>query len=585
MTSRGDGPRDRVTLYNFTDDDIVAEDNSFPALPRQENEEVFTSRVDALVSQLQRLSPEDLIADLDKVRDKIRQKQGLDLSRVKDLVPGLSSKEKYILLPKRDKEDHPNKCLYASMAEVALNLGYRVYELPDYGGKLRDVTDENQKLSDGISFLVFDLENHFNMSQKTDPYERGRTFARSQQIKNVFETTDWLGSNALKRNQRFFGNNKDEEETIGKSKVKVRYMGRDLEDIFEEKDWSAQLAGLITSLCKKSSALLGEKIRDFEIKKNVLTKSECVLLFQSRETVIGEKRSRVLKKTVVPHKPRSSNLLLKEEYNLLSEIIDPLFNDNIPSDVDDWLSYLRRIGFDQMVKEMRRLSSRRTEFLQKFSSMTTRRLNAIREFNPERFKSKRKKDIDAGDVRSFLTNRNNQAESFAYEILALDPQFDQFLGRFTVKDAKGHTSRWDSIANIVNEINRAVPYLPVTKESEDRSFTKVRSKDKGKVSIMSDIIADTIKKGDEIRRKDEDEPPDKHAQQPGRPWWKDMINNAKASLTIGSQDEKAYTSILSSISESEYKKYFGNVRDIPDITELSRRFPAKVGTASVVKRL
>jgi hypothetical protein len=581
-----------TTINDSTSEDLSGPspgDTDFPSLPKRVATEALNDKVKLALKSLHSLTIADLTTALKEVESKKLSKQSRDLTKAADLVPGISSVDKYILIPEAKEEDHPNRPLYKALAVIADKLGYTVYELPEYTGKKKDISEDSEKFSCGISFTVSDTSNHFNMSEKMDLYEDGRTYARSQQIIGIFSDNVKLGLNALKKNHRFFGNNPGETKIVGRSSVPVSYKARTIRNIFREENWSEQLEALTNSLLHKYHVFLEQDVRDIEIRKNCITYSDAVLTYCSREIVTGKVRGQDIIKVKVPHKPRSSNLLLKEEQKVINDLIDPLFSDGIPAGVDKFVDYVLEKGFNHVIKALKEKASKKAEFLQKFSSLTTRRLTQLRAESPSELKSKRKKDLGVHHVQTLIAKRANPYDDFVNEVLNLDPKLEIFLSQFKVCKALDGTLDRVATKQKLNSYVRSeiryteaipkevilanqgeIPHLTKTKESAVETVTPT--------SLINDA-PQTPEESTVVPEKTK-------GRKQGKPWFVPLIDNALEAMQIGARDVKLYAEILKNIGEDAYYRKFGEKgNELPDLPELTKAFPSAVAGPSSVRRL
>jgi len=581
-----------TTIYDSTEitqTGVVARDDQFPDLPTRGTGELLDNKRDLGVLHLDSVTDESLQSYLGEIRTEKLNKQGRDLTNLASLVPGLSAQEKYILLPTfQEIEDHPNRRLYGALAIIANRLGFRTYLLPEYKKRIRDVNEEQSKFCTGMAFIVEDMENHFNISEKVEPYEAGRTFARSQQILGIFESNKKLGLNALKKNHRFFGNNPGETTAIGKVRVPVPFKAKELRNLFREQDWSEALESLTVSLFRKYHDCLAKDIMDTEIKKNLITYSEVVQLYCTRDVIVGKQKGHDIIKSRVPHKPRSSNLLLKEEQRVVNNISDPVFNDGIPTDVDGFYHYVCKHGFDQTIKFLRAKSSKKAEFLQKFSSLTTKRLTEIRRIAPDSSKTKRKKDLSVCDAQVLIAYREDRYNEFASELLNLDPRLELALAQFKVlmKDSEV-IDRLSTKSKVIDYVKAEICYeeiIPKNLLDEAKEVFEKRLQDEERARAEK-LRLDQLKKEKAEAARAAAAPLKKAEANPSLPWHATVINNALDSMVIEKNDIGLYRDLLLAIGERNYNTSFADRQVAPAVSELTKEYPqALIGAQGVAYR-
>jgi len=435
-------------------------EETYPVLPQQGKLEKEKQSLLDVLKDIKELNDSDADELRDAIISALEKKRGLDVSKRSDLVPGISTEKGFVILPEwgENREDH---YLEKAMAVMAKDLGYRVFPIP-YTGRLKELTKDEEEFAIGISFVTLDQNRNFNMTEKSDSYENGRTFARSQQIIGLFDTNEKLGIEALKKNHRFFGNNPGETKGSKSVRVPVTYLAKTSGRLFAEEEWSEHLRLVLNSLLRKYHTVLPDSVRSQIIENNLISHSEVIQTYCTREITLvpiqGRRKFQSVKEKRVPHKPRSNVLLLKEEQQFLNGIVDSLFIDGVPTTSGKFIEFIMRHGFKQYLNHMKAVSSKRAEFLQKFASLTSKRLNEVRRLS-ESHKTKRKRDVTSTDITSALARRDTPANKFASEILSLDPSCSLFLGAYRV-NAPG-TSSIDygmTSLRIKELIDKVIPY-------------------------------------------------------------------------------------------------------------------------------
>lgn len=362
----------------------------------------------------------------------------------------MSGKE--IFLP--DTGERADNLIIAAMGVLAKKLDYTVSLIPYGDRKITTLVDAMEQQAIGISFTIMDFERKLLIRNKTDNYETGRTIARAQQTIGLFTSIDWLGQEALKRSQRWFGNNPNETEGKGRAKVKVDYVGRDFSHFFVESEWASQLAHLLGQLLRKSHTLLSGEVVEHIINENILSWSECVSHFSTIHVAKDKRRSKGEdeKQERIPRKPRQNALLLKEEMDLLDRIITPLFKSREVADKQAFLEIVKSSGFTAIRRELRTSATERAEFLQKFASLTTKRLNEVRK-NLTESKSKRKRDVTSDDVTTTLRRRETPVREFALEIQSLDSSYRKVLLSYRRENSDRTLNAVESFRALYNDVH------------------------------------------------------------------------------------------------------------------------------------
>jgi len=414
---------------------------------------------------------DSILKDLEKAFNKKRQS---DISKNKDLSPTIITSRKEVYLPDTDSKYDEN-LLVKSMKALALKLGYTVKEIPYGERSIRTLSERQFKIAAGIAFAPIDLERKFNINRKEDYYELGRTYARAQQCIGAFSSETKLGVEALKRNQRFFGNS-PKETTGDTTKIPVIYMAKEIRYIFIESEWSRDLETILNILLRQSQTLLASDVRDDLIKDNVLPFSEVVNLFGEREIVVTPKQGRrpATKVKRVPKAPRQNSLFVSAEMKLISEHNSALFKAVEVLNKEDYIAFLKKHGFAPLKKRIQARASHRSEYLAKFAALTTKRLNEVRSNNTS-LKSKRKRDITPEDVLSMLNRRNSPVSRFVDELFSLDPNCSSVNQGFAERDkSSGILDRKVVLQNITDWIEGRYPQLESGNQDLDEAETKLR---------------------------------------------------------------------------------------------------------------
>jgi hypothetical protein len=403
-------------------------------------------------STLQLIETSDTTQYLKGIESAYNKKRGIDLTRSNTMFPMINVSGKVLYLPSTVKDE--DNLLVQSMAVLGEKLGYTVRTIPYGERKVRELSVASLKLATGVSFAVLDGERKFNIHMKEDLYELGRTYARAQQIIGAVEAKQSLSLDCLKRNNRFFGNNPSEVSVDGKVRTPVSYLAKTIEHCFIEEEWGHHLRIILNTLLRRSHILVDQDVLTAAVKDNIIQYSECVTLFATREVVItpgaGKRPSITARR--VPKKPKANSLLLKSEMAVIDGISDDLFKALSGTDKDSWYEAIINQGWKTIKTSIVERANHRSEYLAKFASMTTKRLNEIRKISDSN-KTKRKRDVTSTDVTSMLERRLDRLDTFAKEILSLDPTGKLLLGKYF---SKHHTNFADKAACrvvLVNLIN------------------------------------------------------------------------------------------------------------------------------------
>jgi hypothetical protein len=347
------------------------------------------------------------------------------------LLPLINVTDKKVILPDTYISNESN---YVGIATIRLaeQLGYEISIIPYGERKLRDVPLVYSKWGIGFICATYDHERDLTIKERKDDVETGRIIFRSQQVLRAFTTNDKLGIDALKKNQRFFGNQPEKTEKLNNRDIPVPYIVRELHNCVEEQEWDERLVSILVTLIRHSCTLLDGEVLERAKRSNLLSYSEVVSLYTTRRVLVQPAQGRrpAVYRTTVPSKPKPSNLLLQQEQSLINEIITPVFQaPPFASSVEAWETAVFEKGFPLLKKELISSAGHKADLLVKFASMTTKRLNDVRRTSDTN-KSKRKRDVQTTDLEAVVLRRSHPVSAFTDEVVLLDPHGDGCLARF-----------------------------------------------------------------------------------------------------------------------------------------------------------
>jgi hypothetical protein len=370
-------------------------------------------------------------------------------SKDTNILPHIDASERTVYVP--DTYDKEDNVIMASMVSLAKTLDYNVSKLP-YGERVYETPAESVwQIAVGMGFAPLDFKNKFLIKEKSDMYEQGRTIARAQQLLGYFNTEKKLGAEALRRDQMFFGNNPTQTTSVGKTQYPVRYVGKILESCFAEIEWASYLAPMYLVLLRKSWTLLDKEILESSVKDVMLQYTDVLDLFAKRETVIVPQKGKTAAVSVrkVPKKPKVSSLLKRTEYEFLDRTLTKVFSAIDQSSRDDWYNHVMAHGFSTIKKRIIENANVRAQILQRFASMTTKRLNELRQVGPH-VTTVRKRDVQPTDLNTMLLRREKPVDRFADELISLDPTFTSILVDFRVEESGGSVNYQTSRQKLIN---------------------------------------------------------------------------------------------------------------------------------------
>lgn len=380
-----------------------------------------------LLKELPTLSYTDIESVVQTSNSRLSERRLGGRISAANLTPLLHAEEKIILLPSTFKE--ADYALGHYMMACASRLGYAV-KLIDYTSKdkVRELDKREEAISLGIFMSLDDGGSNFRFTKKQDPYEYGRTIVRAQQIVS-FCSYEGLGLEMLKPNQEYFGNGTPSQD----KKTKNAYVIHWLPSLFKETLWADKLAKILIKLMRESVVFVEWSTLEENIVPYILTYGEYVRKTCAKEVVVEPARGKTppKTKTVVPSKPRSNNMFLKTELNLLLKVSAPLWEplgwETLTQ--TEWFHYILSQGLSDIRKALNETYNARATFLSRMAALTTRRLRRLREVNPTA-KSRRKSDVQVTDLEVMLLATEDPVQSYAKEILSVDPSGDLFLKEF-----------------------------------------------------------------------------------------------------------------------------------------------------------
>jgi hypothetical protein len=190
-------------------------------------------------------------------------------------------------------------------------------------------------------------------------------------------------------------------------------------DLFEEEEWKDRLAQILCSLLKQSSQQLSAEVMEAAIEDNIMCHNDNVARFSSRTKKSKDAKGKEVEIKKVPGKPRANALLTKEEQVIFKEITELPFNMPKVSNSKELLAFIRKIGFAAYKSLLQRSLASRVEFLTKFGSMTTKRLQEVVKITTDKKDTKRKRDLKPEEVRAAILRRPDPTEAFTSEVRAL----------------------------------------------------------------------------------------------------------------------------------------------------------------------
>jgi len=381
---------------------------------------------------------------IDKIKGFMDSKMTDKILDESNLGPMISLSDKFMIVPKTFNNEDYHIAQY--MVAVADKLGIGVYTLRT-DPKLREVPAYYERIGSGIMCSLLDGDKRILARQgKKDDIELGRSIARGQQIVRIFSSGS-LGQDALTPNHFFFGNNPGEK----KENIKVTYFAKEMGNLFEETDYAEDLRKMLITLLRESAAFLTDDQKDQMVKEYLITRDLLINKYcaaKKIETIGSGKRKMQVKVRRLPHKPRASPLLTKNEAAIISQLSSNVFTQPSSQEKDDWFEFVTQNTFSKVRSRLREDYVTRSNFLEKYAQLTTSRLGEFKRSHPTQ-KQKKKREFSSQELETLLSKRTDPYYLFSVELSKIDPKFEHFLSRFRVENTKRQLLFADSCKELI----------------------------------------------------------------------------------------------------------------------------------------
>jgi hypothetical protein len=362
-----------------------------------------------LEARIRALNSLEIDAEYVKAQEKVKEKDLQTLSA--GFIPMVIVSIKTIVLP-RQLFNTFEDAGYAFVA-LAKALGYNIklYEQEDF--RLGELSEFSKQFLRGIYHgLISDKK--IAIRAKDSPFESGRTLVRCAQVVGYFSAHG--KDDLLVRNHRFFANNP--KETRGDTTV-VRPLKENLLQCFMEKH--DVYANVLYSLLKKSYVTLSKETQDeIRLAYTMDYGTYVNLHFSQSRRVAAPKKRGIQMVTKVPQKPSLSTCLTRGELNLLVEIHQGCFDDHGFTNQKTWATMIWSARDETHLEALRDRMADRNRFLAQFGSLTTARLNLVR--NQLKNSSKTKASVTQQELCSALEARNDILDGFVSDLHSFKTQ-------------------------------------------------------------------------------------------------------------------------------------------------------------------
>jgi hypothetical protein len=439
------------------------------------------TKVVELITSMQRLSKEDLSKFEQILGSILIRRRGLP-NKSENTRPFILPKERELVIPEFSVDD-PNAFIRCIVA-YGKKLDYTIRLIP-YKGVMKDIPPESEEMLDGILIGYADTDSHINISSTENPYESGRKYARAQMIKKIFSTDPKLGSECLKRNNEYFGNNPGETVTISKKQIRIDQI--DISDLCPYKDWKDELTLILNKLLKAYHVKLTQSVIDKIKRDNILPAQQVLQIYCSKTITIGKGKN-TSKKTIIPHIPKNSSLLTDEEMDLIRDFLHHSF---IPleflKNTDTWSQYIISKGFTDVKQQLMRIYEERMFLLERFSILTNKRLKSLRDHL--KLHDLRKKDVQRIHLDTLIHSYSTPFADLANLVLELDPDDKHFVFSrqgIHCRDGKDNFNYQAYLINSRNYIFKRIGNLgvygrvPLSEMPKDMNLEKLDPSDSNK---------------------------------------------------------------------------------------------------------
>jgi len=493
------------------------------------------------------------------------------LASAANLKPHINFEKGYVLLPNLSDIDPDDAPPYTAAYRLAGKLKLTV-KLIEYSGKIKQMLKSEWNYAAGMMIGVEDVGRKINIKAKKNDIERGRTFLRAQQIIG-YASSLGIHADLFKKNHEFWGNNPGESLFVNKRAIPVNYSVNEIAQLFSYESWRDELAKVLVQLMRRSHTLVQAKIMSEQIDECLEPESSFIQKHSLRTVIVTPKSGKkaAVTKEQIPHKPRRNALLLKTEQDFIEKMFSCLFKEPIAHrnhGKESWTEYLMRDKNAKILREaIDRNMNRRTEFLARFSALTTTRLKEIRKYLEK--PTIRKRDITSDNLDAWLKKRKSPIKQFASEISKLNgAKTGKPLVMVQLQETLGEIEENQALERIMD---KDVIYGEVlTEEKSDLPKNKILEKIKTKKEPVQtkNSFAEFEEKDESIDEESIDEP-----------ILRKKIDQSKSGLPLSPRSERKY----------KFYKFLADEFDKPNmIKKISKVYstdPDRRGSSRVVADL
>jgi hypothetical protein len=345
-------------------------------------------------------------------------KDSISVSKVKDLRPMILTSRKTIVLPSEllKFQEEPVYLLIL----LAQKLGYEIREYESSKDYKHILTEEGKLFVRGMLLAVYDDEQIINIQKKSGRLSEGMAFARAAQTLGLFSHQG--RDKYLVRNHHYFSNNPGEKRMVAKKEIDVIPLKDTLPSLFKADN--NYLSNILYTLLKKSYTILSKTVIDDLKKKYTIAYSDYVYLYETQSFVVasrGKGRRRNQQETVsrVPTKPKSRSLTLQQEFDFLIKLHEDIFrNESYMQSKDAFVNLIWSDAGRNLASDISKNIADKSQFLQKFAQLTTRRLQEFRKTLKK--PDLRKADFSIQDIEQSLRGRGAVHREFINELIRMN---------------------------------------------------------------------------------------------------------------------------------------------------------------------
>jgi hypothetical protein len=389
------------------------------------------------------------------------KKEESKIEKIKD-TPHINRDKRTIYIPSGLMSDSDNYWYIAIFMEKASKI--MDFKLETYGsGAIEFIEDRD--ILEFMKGLVLGLEDlkPLNLTYKKSILEQGRTSCFGIKCRGEFRIMNRMKF-FLKENY-YLGNNPN--QTIGDKKVPNAFK-QYVQNYFIDQEIGKQIASLMTTILEYI-ALSQYSTEDFKSAIEKVTISFDSYLEDNYSRPLFELRKKKMVKVGerLPRKPNSSPLIHKEEMKLIHSILSPTWN-NLDSVKKNWYLDIWSPSIEKNLDFIDSIMKMRWNILEKFGSITTKRLQEVR-LTDKTKKFSKKAEVTNTDLLNFLIARKSSViNEFFIEISKLIPK----ASRWTVLEEvnkefsiESDDSYKESLTYEILKVYLKIPELKLSQEA------------------------------------------------------------------------------------------------------------------------